>query len=43
MLCKAALYGGMQNRSFGVKKKTRESIAKDSMVETEGDELSRIA
>ena len=37
----AAPYGGMQNSSHGEKEKTRESKAKDTMVETEGDKLSR--
>ena len=38
---KAAPYGGMQNGSHGEKEKSRDSKAKDTMVETEGDELSR--
>ena len=41
MCCKAAPYGGMQNGSYGEKVKSRESKAKDTMVETEGDKLSR--
>ena len=36
MCCKAALYGGMQNGSCGEKEKSRESKAKDTMVEIEG-------
>ena len=38
---KAAPYCGMQNGSHGEKEKSRESKAKDTMVETEGDKLSR--
>ena len=38
---KAAPYGGMQNGSYGEKEKSRESKAKDTVVETEGDKLSR--
>ena len=34
-------FGGMQNDYHGEKEKSRESIAKDTMVETEGDKLSR--
>ena len=41
MHCKAALYCGIQNGSHGEKEKGRESKAKDMMVETEGDKLSR--
>ena len=41
MRCKAAGYGGMQNGSYGKKEIGRESKAKDKMVETEGDKLSR--
>ena len=37
---KAVPHDGMQNGSHG-KKKGRESKAKDKMVETEGDNLSR--
>ena len=39
--CKAAPYGSMQNGSHGEKEKGRESKAKDKMMETEGDKLSR--
>ena len=38
---KATPYGGMQNGSHGEKEKSRESKVKDTMVETEGDKLSR--
>ena len=38
---KEAPYGGMQNGSCGEKEKGRESKAKDTMVETKGDKLSR--
>ena len=38
---KAAPHGGMQNGSHGEKEKGRESKAKDKMMETEGDKLSR--
>ena len=38
---KAELYGGMQNGSYGEKEERRESKAKDTMVEIEGDKLSR--
>ena len=38
---KAALYGCMKNGSYGKKEKSRESKAKDTMVETEGDKLKR--
>ena len=31
----------MQNGSYGKKEKSRESNAKDTMVETEGDKLSK--
>ena len=41
MCRKTAPYGGMQNGSHGKKEKSRESKAKDMMVETEGDKLSR--
>ena len=41
MCRKAAPYGGMQNGSYGEKEKSRESKAKDTMVETERDKLSR--
>ena len=41
MCRKAAPYGGMKNGSYGEKEKSRESKAKDTMVETEGDKLSR--
>ena len=41
MYCKAAPYGDMQNGSYGEKVKSRESKAKDTMVETKGDKLSR--
>ena len=34
-------YGGMQNGSYGEKEKSRESKAKDTMVETKRDKLSR--
>ena len=34
-------YGGMQNSSHGEKEKGRESKAKDKMVETEGNKLSK--
>ena len=37
---KAAPYGGMQNGFYG-EKKSRESKAKDMMVKTEEDKLSR--
>ena len=40
MCRKAAPYGGMQNGSYCEKEKGRESKAKDTMVETEGDKLS---
>ena len=33
-------YGGMKNGSYGEKEKSRESKAKDTMVETERDKLS---
>ena len=36
MCRKAAPYGGMQNGSYGEKEKSRESKAKDTMVENEG-------
>ena len=39
--CVSAPYGGMQNGSYGEKEKSREIKAKDTMVETEGDKLSR--
>ena len=38
---KAAPYGGRQNGSHGEKEKRTESKAKDTIVETEGDKLSR--
>ena len=38
---KAAPYGSMQNGSYGEKEKSRENKAKDTMVETERDKLSR--
>ena len=41
MCRKAALYGAMQNGSYGEKEKGRESKAKDTMVETERNKLSR--
>ena len=41
MCRKAAPYGDMQNGSYGEKGKSRASKAKDMMVETEGDKLSR--
>ena len=41
MCRKAALYGGMKNGSYGEKEKSRENKAKDTMVETEGNKLSR--
>ena len=31
----------MKNRSYGEKEKSKESKAKDTMVETKGDKLSR--
>ena len=34
-------YGGMRNGSHGEKEKSRESKAKNKMMETEGDKLSR--
>ena len=34
-------YGAVQNRSHGEKEKCRKSKAKDKMVETEGDKLSK--
>ena len=37
----AVSYGVLQNGSHGEKEKTKESKAKDEMVETEGDKLSR--
>ena len=37
----SSTYGGMQNGSYGEKEKSRESKAKDTMVETERDKLSR--
>ena len=37
----SAPYGGMQNSSRGEKEKGRESKAKDKMMETKGDKLSR--
>ena len=37
---KGAPYDGMQNGSHGEKEKGRESKAKNTMVETEGDKLS---
>ena len=40
MCCKAALYGGMQNGSYGEKEKSKKSKAKDMLVKTEGDKLS---
>ena len=40
-VAKAAPYGGIQNGFYGEKEKSRESKAKDTMVETEGDKLSR--
>ena len=43
MYHKAAPYGGMQNGSHGEKEKSRESKAKDTMMKTEGDKLSRSA
>ena len=39
---KAASYGGMQNGSHGEKEKSRESKAKDTMVETEGDKRQKM-
>ena len=36
-----APYGGMQNGSYGEKEKSRESKAKDTIMETERDKLSR--
>ena len=39
--CKAAPYGDMQNGSHGEKENGRESKAKGTIVETEGDKLSR--
>ena len=41
MRCKAAPYGGMQNGYYGEKEKSRESKAKDTMIETEPHKLSR--
>ena len=41
MRLKAAPCGSMQDGSYGEKEKNRESKAKDTMVETEGDKLSR--
>ena len=41
MCRKAAPYGGMQNGSYGEKEKGIESKSIDTMVETEGDKLSR--
>ena len=41
MCRKTAPYGGMQNGSYDEKEKSRESKAKYTMVETEGDKLSR--
>ena len=41
IILKAALYDGVQNGSHGEKEKSRESKAKDTMVETEVDKLSR--
>ena len=41
MYCKAAPYGGMQNGSYGEKENDRKSKAKDMMVETKKDKLSR--
>ena len=38
---KAAPYGDIQNGSYGEKEKSRESKAKNTMVETKGDKLSR--
>ena len=40
-VAKAAPYGGMQNGSYGEKEKSRKSKAKDTMVETKRDKLSR--
>ena len=37
MCRKAAPYGGMQNGFYGEKEKSRESKAKDAMMETKGD------
>ena len=41
MYRKAAPYNGMQDGSYGEKEKSRESKAKDTMVETERDKQSR--
>ena len=41
MYRKAAPYSGMQNGSHCEKEKSRESKAKDTIVETEGDKLLR--
>ena len=41
MRCKVAPYGGMQNGSHGEKEKDTESKAKDKIVKTKGDKLSR--
>ena len=41
MCRKAASYNGIQNGSYGKKEKSRESNAKDTMMETERDKLSR--
>ena len=41
MCHKAAPYGGMQNGSYGEKEKSKESKAKDTMLETEGDGCER--
>ena len=38
---KAVPYGCMQNGSYGETDKSRESKAKDTIKETEGDNLSR--
>ena len=42
MCRKAAPYGGMQSGSYGEKEKSRESKAKDTMVETERDKRQEV-